>query len=122
MRNETTDETSNDRKRIEGTRGISSKQAAKGMSRRGNETNTGQIATTEQRANTARSPLRPTRRYRREEDTGKSTTGKQAGDDARTSPDQESGGIYEARKQERAGGRGAAGRKERKDIASLRSR
>lgn len=99
--NEKQDETGNDRKRIEGTRGISSKQAAKDMSRRGNETNTGQIATTEQRANTARSPLRPTRRHRREADTGKSTTGKQAGDDARhaiiatarTSTDQEGGGL-----------------------------
>lgn len=94
--------------------GNSSKQAAKGVSRRGNETNTGQIATTEQRANTARSPLRQTRRYRREADTGKSTTGKQAGDDtshaiiatARISHDPEGGGIYEARKQERASGRG----------------
>lgn len=57
-------------------------------------------------ANTVRSPSRPTRRHRRGV-TGKSTTGKQAGGDARhtiiaaarSSHDPEGGGLIEARKQ-----------------------
>lgn len=89
---------------------------------------TGQIIKTEPRTNTARSPPRPTRRHRREAGTGKSATGKQAGNGtrhaiittARTSTDPDGGGLIEARKQERAGGSRAKGTK--KSIASLRSR
>lgn len=80
-------------------RGNSSKQDTKGMSH-ATETSTRQIAMTEPRANTTRSPPRPTRRHRRG-GTGKSATGKQAGGDARhaiittarTSTDPEGGGL-----------------------------